>query len=160
MGKVTWNLWYDGPANPIATRVENLVEKNAPRLILQFQEYPQPIKFPEKFPEIRSSNVHRGKTTQITQMLDDIISKDPLQTLSPAEKQLIWEYRDDLKSRPEALVKFLSSVPWNDSQRVNEAHLCLDQWIPLEPLQAFELLDAKFADPYVRAYAVKCLEKL
>ena len=36
----------------------------------------------------------------------------------------------------------------------------LDEWAPLKPVAALELLDAKFADSHIRAYAVRCLEEM
>lgn len=161
--KYGWNVWDGGPANPIANCVENLSDKSPTRLFIGFinPSIKQAVKFPDIFPEVKlSSQVTKGYTIQIQNLLDEIISKDPLQTLTEAEKQMIWEYRYELKSNPKALVKFLTAVSWNNSLHVNEAHQMLKIWTPLEPLDAFELLDAQYADPKVRAYAVECLNNL
>ena len=39
-------------------------------------------------------------------------------------------------------------------------HRLLPKWAPLQPVAALELLDAKFADAQIRAYAVSCLEAM
>jgi hypothetical protein len=36
----------------------------------------------------------------------------------------------------------------------------LEHWPPIPPREALELLDSKFGDPRIRAFAVKCLQQL
>jgi len=43
---------------------------------------------------------------------------------------------------------------------VKDLHRLLKGWSPLEPLRAIELLDSRYPDAKVRAYAVRCLEQL
>lgn len=89
-----------------------------------------------------------------------ILGKDPLQELSPDDKVLLWSCREHLTEIPEALPKVLLSVRWDDYQCVEQAHRLLDEWVRPQPLDALQLLDMKFPDPVVRAYAVSCLEQL
>lgn len=43
---------------------------------------------------------------------------------------------------------------------VQELYDLLDLWDPPRPEQAMQLLDRRFNDPKIRAYAVHCLEEL
>ena len=51
-------------------------------------------------------------------------------------------------------------MQWKNSDRVQELYELLDLWKVPEPSQALLLLDRRFMDPKVRAYAVHCLESL
>jgi hypothetical protein len=52
------------------------------------------------------------------------------------------------------------SVRWSSSEQVQELYDLLDLWAPPSCVQALQLLDRRFMDPKVRAYAVHCLEEL
>lgn len=83
---------------------------------------------------------------------------DPLTELTMEDKMMLWGNRHFIASIPTALPKFLLSVKWDDCMQVKEAHKMLYLWAKPGPLQALELLDAKFADPVVRDYGVSCLQ--
>ncbi len=86
--------------------------------------------------------------------LDRLVSSDPLAKLSEQDKQFLWQRRHQLMHRPEALPKLLLSTRWNILDDAVEVKRLLHLWEPLDPYAALELLDANFADPNVRAYAV------
>jgi phosphatidylinositol-4,5-bisphosphate 3-kinase len=58
------------------------------------------------------------------------------------------------------LAKFLQAIDWSDPGAVREAHSLLADWGTLEPKDALELLDARYADERVRMYAVQCLDAM
>jgi len=90
-----------------------------------------------------------------------IAAKDALYVLNDEEKRLTWNLRYFVKgSNPESLPKLMLAVPWMDPEAVSEAHKLLDKWPLINPLLALELLDSKYPDLRVRAYAVRCLEHI
>ena len=93
--------------------------------------------------------------------LRDVLARDPLAPLADADKVALWGARHALpSSAPQALPKFLRSVPWANREAVVEAHALLAVWPPLPPEAALQLLDVHFPDPRVRAWAVGCLAPL
>ena len=52
------------------------------------------------------------------------------------------------------------SVNWGTAEHVQEVYDLLDLWQQPSPPQALQLLDRRFMDPKVRAFAVHCLEEL
>lgn len=90
------------------------------------------------------------------------ISFNPLSftMLSNSDKELLWNVRYFILRRADLLPAFVMSVPWNKADRVQELYDLLDLWTPPTAIQALQLLDRRFMDPKVRAYAVHCLEDL
>lgn len=74
--------------------------------------------------------------------------------------QQIWDLRLSLVQKPEALSSLLLAVDWMDPRQVAEVYRLLYAWETLEPMLALQLLDHRFPDPRVRAYAVQCLGTL
>jgi Phosphoinositide 3-kinase family, accessory domain (PIK domain)/Phosphatidylinositol 3- and 4-kinase len=89
-----------------------------------------------------------------------LCSNDPLYELNYDERALFWKARRHLMATPEALPWFLQSVSWDDVACVSEARKLMSKWEKPSPMLALQLLDIKFPDPSVRAYAVSCLEEL
>lgn len=97
---------------------------------------------------------------------------DSLFELSTQDKSLFRLYGQFSSIFPKALAKYLQSISWTEPEQVKEAQRSifltknvlifrlLLSWAPLSPIQALELLDAKFADRKVREYAVARLETL
>ena len=73
---------------------------------------------------------------------------------------LVWSHREQLVKSPNALPKYLLSVPWNRREAVWETHRLLKIWEKLTPEAALELLGPKFADRCVREYAVELLRSI
>jgi hypothetical protein len=90
------------------------------------------------------------------------LSFNPLSTsmLSASDKELLWELRHALVTKPELLPAFAMSVAWNRAERVRELYELLELWAQPSSVQALQLLDRRFMDLKVRAYAVHCLEDL
>jgi CRP-like cAMP-binding protein len=81
-----------------------------------------------------------------------------LTMLGAPEKALLWKLRFFISKRPNLLPAFVMSIPWNSSEQVQELYDLLDLWAPPSAVEALQLLDRRFMDPKVRAYAVHCLE--
>ena len=94
------------------------------------------------------------------QRLKDLLVRDVLYEMSSAQKSLVWRHRHLLVNIPRALPRFLQSVDWASRAAVLEAYHMLTVWQRLDPLTALQLLDVRFPDPKVRAYAVECMNAL
>ncbi|KAL6051806.1 Phosphatidylinositol 4,5-bisphosphate 3-kinase catalytic subunit gamma isoform [Balamuthia mandrillaris] len=98
---------------------------------------------------------------QEQQLLQKLASGDPLLQLSSSDKMLLWKYRAFcMELSPYSLIKIMQSVPWTEPTQVRYAYRMLEECPLLSPVDALELLDAKFADEKVRKYAVLCLQEL
>ncbi|KAK2959334.1 putative Phosphatidylinositol 3-kinase 1 [Blattamonas nauphoetae] len=131
-------------------------------LIPRFSDTPVleqlPLEPPTAFSSRLNFRITEGAslpTEQDWHAILSVISKDPLVHLEKPEKSMLWLYRFSLVDLPQALPKFLHTINWTSRKNVVEAHYLLRRWKPLNPIDAMELLDAKFADPLVREYAVK-----
>ncbi|KDO35605.1 hypothetical protein SPRG_18804 [Saprolegnia parasitica CBS 223.65] len=86
---------------------------------------------------------------------------NPMQPLSADDRRFFWIYRSVLVTTSSALMPFLLSVDWAHRGHVTEAYKYLYLWTPPPRCRlALQLLSPKFADPFVRAYAVRCLDSL
>lgn len=99
-------------------------------------------------------------TYQDRRHIETLTKKDNLYNLAGQDKAVCWQHRDHLKVYPDSLPHLLMSVQWDQRSHVMETYRLLRQWKPLRPHSALQLLDSKFSDPQVRAFAVKCLEKM
>lgn len=111
------------------------------------------------FPRFPAAN---SMTNRESRRISQIVSGYPIDVLTPTDKHLLWKTRELLKvGEPRAVSKFLQSIPLNRHARL-EAYRIMNLW-NVEDLDAaafLELLDAKFADPIIRAWAVEKLEVL
>lgn len=91
-----------------------------------------------------------------------LLSFNPMSTqlLTSDDKEFLWSLRYNILERPELLAAFLMCVQWQNAEHVQEVYELLDLWEPPLPAQALQLLDRRFMDPKVRAFAVHCLEEL
>lgn len=83
-----------------------------------------------------------------------------LSIIGPKEKAFLWRIRYAIFNRANLLPAFVMSISWNSSEQVQELYDLLDLWSPPTAVEALQLLDRRFMDPKVRAYAVHCLEDL
>ena len=97
---------------------------------------------------------------QFREALEEFIHKDPLYELLPDNRLMLLQNIELIRDNPIALSKFIRSITWNDRKQVLMLYRMLDRWEPPGPVEALELLDAKFPDPKVRAVAVASLENL
>lgn len=80
--------------------------------------------------------------------------------LTEADKEFLWKIRYSIFNKAKLLPAFVMSVRWSKAEDVQELYDLLDLWEPATPVEALQLLDRRFMDPKVRAYAVHCLEEL
>lgn len=173
MGHVDVCMWSgEERCNPIGTNSLN-PDKAAIGLQLVFPTYARPVVHPAGEPPqtkkrdqelSHEDNLMRLdiqiRDNEITQLrhVKRILSTDPLYAPTISDKVLLWKYREELLRRPKALCKFLLSVNWMKPYAVYEAHQLLSRWSSMQPMDALELLDARYADTRVREHAVACLE--
>jgi phosphatidylinositol-4,5-bisphosphate 3-kinase len=93
-----------------------------------------------------------------TARLEALARADQLEVLSDADREMLWCNRACLVDKPALLPFVIASVNYRDSTRVSEVPLILRSFSPLPPMDALTFLDAKYADPVVRGYAVDRLE--
>ncbi len=63
-----------------------------------------------------------------------------LHRLSLEEREFLWEKRFFLYNHPDALAKVLQCVPRWDFLSLQETYTMIQDWAPLNPIQAVELL--------------------
>lgn len=104
-----------------------------------------------------SPNLTTARLVAHLQEIDRICKLDPLTPLSDTQKQLLWGYRKQLIEKPETFPKlFLAPNLLNVSQR-EELHRMVKTAPLMPPEMALQLLDHRYPDSHVRAYAVRCL---
>jgi len=87
--------------------------------------------------------------------------QDPLQVVqTDSDRALLWKMRYGLVVEPDFLPIWLQSVNWFNPDVVAEAYNMLYIWQNVSYTQAVQLLDGRFADSKVRAYAVQRLDEL
>lgn len=158
-GPITLNMWIDDQSNPIGTCVQNDGE-NPPTLYIRMEEFQLPVVFPTEEISIPPYPLPSTVVNQEKEQLEKIWNSDPLYRMTTRDKHLMWKYREFCKNVPRALPRFLVSVPKANRLAIQEMYRLMKIWAPIKPIDALELLDAKFADSKIRAYAVKRLEEL
>jgi len=137
---------------------KNDVSRKAPVLLVQMPVYSNPVVF------TKTSNVMETRTCALTsneeKEINRIIRTDPLYELSTPEKQLLWRSKSILVFRPKALPKFIQAVPKGEKQAKTLLHSLITKWAQISISDALQLLTFKYQDPYVRAHAIKNLERL
>lgn len=96
--------------------------------------------------------------TDTQQYLLDIIDGGVTHSLSQDEKEMLWEKRHYLTNIPEALPLVLASAVGWDWASLYNIYQLVDDWTPLNPVQAIELLLPHFPDLIVREKAISWLK--
>ena len=88
------------------------------------------------------------------------ILADPSDVLTNDQKDLLWMFGYTLTSRPNAVVKFVLAVDWDNPDEASQATRLLRQWQQPDIAYALKLLSdhREFQHATVRAFAVKRLE--
>lgn len=175
IGLFSPKMWLDEEGGALSSTAENVaLDLSLPATTLSFklQSFAYPVVFPTDKPSEYLKNKFQNfcfyqiekycilNAIEIKKLIDQLILKDPLYRLSKKEKWIIWNERNNLKFNPKALSKFLLSVPWHHPYAVYEAHTLLNEWAPIEPIDALELLDYNFGDSKVREFALSQLDLL
>ncbi|XP_053153244.1 phosphatidylinositol 4-phosphate 3-kinase C2 domain-containing subunit alpha isoform X2 [Hemicordylus capensis] len=143
----------------VAQKKGNLME----RIILQVDFPTLPFDIIYKIPQAASSpTCHSIETLEkdSRERLLSILSKEGTLGLSRKDKAFLWEKRHYCHTEANSLPKILASAPNWDLTNLPEIYLLLQQWHPLPPLTALELLDSNFADQEVRTKAVQWIEAI
>jgi hypothetical protein len=161
-------------ANPIAISSSN-PDATAMALHMVYPKFQFPIVHPGGHPpEVKRRQLevaHHDRMMDMDLAIRDnkiaqlrhikrILATDPLYEVAPMERVLLWQYRNDLTRRPKALAKLLLAVDWMSPAAVAEAHQLMDRWAVMQPVDALELLDARYSDTKVREYAIACLDTM
>jgi phosphatidylinositol-4,5-bisphosphate 3-kinase len=159
-GKFTKRMWTNHDFDFFLTTCESNEEKP---ILLKFRlpTFHVPIKFipsppATSFP-VGSSDLVMSQSA--VERLDFLAQADQLEPLTEADRKLLWDHRAEILDKSPLLPFVIASVDYSKPTQVSEIPLLLQSFTPLEPTEALSLLDAKYADPDVRTYAVKCLEQ-
>eukprot|EP00475_Leptophrys_vorax_P037150 TRINITY_DN636_c0_g1_i1.p1 TRINITY_DN636_c0_g1~~TRINITY_DN636_c0_g1_i1.p1 ORF type:complete len:1055 (+),score=263.00 TRINITY_DN636_c0_g1_i1:97-3261(+) len=141
---------------------ENLSSTRVPVLHVKFDEFSLPVISRPILTAEKSPMGHRGSeanfNTGSKAQLGKILQKTILEYLNDEEKQVLWGARRSLMDNPNVLPKLLTAVDWSDANQANEARCLMFDWAKFtKPVDALQLLDAQFIDPFVRKFAVDCL---
>ncbi|XP_072475709.1 phosphatidylinositol 4-phosphate 3-kinase C2 domain-containing subunit alpha isoform X5 [Notamacropus eugenii] len=156
-------LWASSPAQPIpgvTHRKGHVME----RIVLQV-DFPSPtFDIIYTTPQVNGSIVQQQCLETLEKdtrgKLLAILSRDSSFGLSKEDKAFLWEKRYYCLKHPSCLPKVLASAPNWKWANLSKTYSLLQQWPPLPPLNALELLDSKFADQEVRALAVNWIEAI
>ena len=185
--RVNINLWpmpkgHDELLNPLGVVGSN-PNKESSCLQVQFDRFSHQAVYPsideihdygqfvnklekeKKYPQYsnNSQTSARYESQEMTQVelfqIQEILKRDPLSELSEQEKDLLWKSRRHLLTMPNSLPKLLDSVKWNSRDEISQLYCLLENWPKVNFETALELLDCKYADLFVRNFAVKCLDQ-
>uniref|UniRef100_A0A8C9SLC8 Phosphatidylinositol 4-phosphate 3-kinase C2 domain-containing subunit alpha n=1 Tax=Scleropages formosus TaxID=113540 RepID=A0A8C9SLC8_SCLFO len=153
------SLWTSSPvmSNSTAGRRRNPME----RIILQV-DFPSPaVDVLYVGPQTASCPDPQSLEAldpDLNRRVEKLCSRPSMFGLTRADRQLLWDKRHHCRMYKQSLPKVLASAPSWDWGSMAEIHGLLHHWLPLSPVSALELLDAKFADTEVRSVAVSWIE--
>ncbi|VDM25693.1 unnamed protein product [Toxocara canis] len=133
--------------------------RNEPAVLVTLPEFHYEILFPYVgFGEGSTTREFETLDEGTRQYLLDIVEGGVSHSLSQDEKEVLWEKRHYLTRIPAALPLVLASAVGWDWASLNNIYQLLDDWIPLSPVQAIELLLPNFPDVVVRERAITWLK--
>ncbi|CAM4585125.1 unnamed protein product [Caretta caretta] len=154
-----WTSSHVTAASGTAHKRGNLMEK----IVLQVDFPSLAFDTVYKIPQAANGLVHHSIETlekNVKERLLAILAKDGSLGLSKEDKEFLWEKRQYCHGHTNSLPKILASAPHWDWASLPEIYSLLQQWPPLPPLTALELLDSKFADQELRTTAVNWIEAI
>jgi len=174
MGMCKYFSWTDDERflkGKVRAPVVQEVDRKSVSIALEFDKFTQQIVYPnassiDSIPEALVNRYKqyerdmRKKYNVPASRLAKLVETGPLYKIKDDEKWFLWENRDNIKTQPKGLTKFLLSVPWKFPYARLLAMQYLEKWTAPAPLEALILLDYRFPDFNVRAYAVSLLNKL
>ncbi|XP_069479873.1 phosphatidylinositol 4-phosphate 3-kinase C2 domain-containing subunit alpha [Ambystoma mexicanum] len=156
------NLWTTFPGTAAlagAAKRANTVEKVVLQVNFPFPTFDIAYKAPQPG---NLSTRHDLETLDknVKSRLLAILSKDSTLGLSKEENMFLWEMRYYCHEHKNSLPKILTGVPNWYGSNLSEVYALINQWPPLAPVNAMELLDSRFADQEVRSTAVGWIEAM
>ncbi|KAH0790611.1 Phosphatidylinositol 3- and 4-kinase family protein [Histomonas meleagridis] len=157
-GKFMKKMWSNRDMDYFLTTCESN-EPSPPQIMFSFPVYNFPVIFDksEPIPFKKSDEVPQDSDFERINVLRKI---DPLIELEPKDREILWKYRGNIYTYPELLPLVLSSINYSVPEQVMEIPSLLEAWEKPDATHALTLLDAKYADANVRAYAVEQLSGL
>ncbi|XP_050532896.1 phosphatidylinositol 4-phosphate 3-kinase C2 domain-containing subunit beta isoform X2 [Daktulosphaira vitifoliae] len=166
-GKHLLSLWPPcadkrlGPAPPPGTHPYS---HSHPVLSVEVQEFDSRIIFPsinrDYNPNINDSFDFTSLDINTQEQLLDIIYQDTFTRPLSEDREVLWEKRYYLLSKPEALPKVLLAAHSWDYACLADLYSMLSCWAPIKPLDALQLFLPCFPDNEVRRLAVKQIQLL
>jgi phosphatidylinositol-4,5-bisphosphate 3-kinase len=92
--------------------------------------------------------------------LEQILLKDPLDSLSSEDRRVLLICRKHYSSIPMALQLFLRAIDWVRPLQVREAHKMLLKWKKMSFEDMLSLLNPEYADEQVRLYCVQHISRI
>ncbi|KAH8038387.1 hypothetical protein HPB51_001501 [Rhipicephalus microplus] len=156
--------------NPLGSTGSN-PNREAPCLVIELDRFSGQVVFPtmeqiEEYASFVSPLESMGEespenwTENDKDQIHEIIKRDPLSEILEQEKMLLWRMRYYCYTVPNSLPKLLDASKWNCRDHVAQLYRLLKKWKRVSPETALELLDCKYADMFVRKYAVEWLDGL
>lgn len=153
--------------------VETIADRQDPVLVIEYRKFPPekkiyfPLSLNEVPPNQSSMEDSKLKTIDFNQLdpgvkhviTATINEKHCYEKLMDDEKSLLWENRQYLTSNPAALPKVLLSAPSWSASNLKDIYELLDIWVPMNAIDAIQLLLPTFPDAYVREVAVSWISK-
>jgi len=166
-GKQSIALWPSIPANPSSSLLSN-PDPLALWVVFELPTMSDPIVRSEYIDFSRKERVllnyhnaiNNPPSGMIISSLLHICSWDSLRSMNPAEKKMLWDNRYYIRAKhPQHLPKVLLACPFGEEV---ELRVLVDPDYGLPPLAipqycALEMLDSKYANVFVRKYAVECV---
>lgn len=136
-------------------------ESNPITIFFSLPKYQIPVFFiPPEIPDDFRSRATLTVPKSEKDRIEKLRTIDALTPLSTEDKKALWKYRTYCFMYPELLSSMLDSIDYSDPEQVKEIPLLISNWNRPTAIQALSLLDVKYANIYVRAYAVDCLNDL
>ncbi|XP_050441435.1 phosphatidylinositol 4-phosphate 3-kinase C2 domain-containing subunit beta isoform X2 [Adelges cooleyi] len=165
-GKHLLSLWppcADKRLGPAPAPGTHPYSHSHPVLSVDIQEFDSTIMFPvfQDSNQIVNDRFDFNSLDLNTQeQLLDIIYQDTFTRPLSEDREVLWEKRYYLLSKPEALPKVLLAAHSWDYACLADLHSMLKTWAPIDPLDALQLFLPCFPDNEVRRLAVKRLKLL
>jgi phosphatidylinositol-4-phosphate 3-kinase len=148
---------YYCPSPPRGTHPQGDI---CPVLSIEIPSYGGCLVFPETTPNINAPKLE-------FECLDRNLQEELIDTIDQAfmfnridKREVLWDKRNYLHSFPKALPKVLNAAHDWGYASLSNLHGMINNWKPLKPLEAIELLLPRFPDLFVRAQAVKWISKM
>lgn len=125
-----------------------------------FRPHPVDLKYRKLTAKLGYSQVHLKPGQAERLELEMIVTMPLLTRLTLQQRNLVKRYRHSLVRNKRALTCFLRVVDWSDpsSVEVNDAIELMNEWTPIDPADALELLSSSFQHPAVREYGIRILK--
>lgn len=126
------------------------------RIVHEAPEREEPVKLPDVWSRVLSPE-EEAKVDELRRL-----SFNPcgMKEIKESDRNFLWSVRLKIAHRPELLPCFVMCIRWQNSNQVRDLYDLLELWAKPNPHIALQLLDRKFMDPVIRAFAVNCLETL